>query len=252
LNGGATARGATPATPSGPSSITWGIGDVVAAWFAGVVASVVAGGFGIDADTPVGLVAALTVQNAAIIAWLVGVARLKGRGSLTADFGFAIVPRRGRWYDALPWIVGGAVLQLVAVLPILLVDHGDEATQNVVDVADRAHGLEVPLMILAVAVLAPITEELLFRGALLRALMRRTTPGWAVLISALVFGLVHFADPSLGTVRAFPGIVVLGLVSGYAAVTSGDLSRSIMLHVGFNGLSVLVLFAGVSHLYLLH
>jgi len=51
LNGGATARGSTPATPTGPSSITWGIGDVVAAYFVGVFASVVAVGFGIDAET---------------------------------------------------------------------------------------------------------------------------------------------------------------------------------------------------------
>jgi membrane protease YdiL (CAAX protease family) len=252
LNGGATTRGSTPATPTGPASITWGTGDVVAAWLAGVVASVVAVGFGIDANTPVGLVAALTVQNVTIIAWLVGVARLKGRGTLSSDFGFALVPRRGRWYDGIPWLVGGAVLQLVAVLPILLVERGKEATQNVVDVADRAHGLEVPLMILAVAVLAPITEELLFRGALLRSLLRRMEPGYAVLVSALVFGLVHFSDPSLGTVRAVPGIVLLGLVSGYAAVTTGDLSRSIMLHVGFNGLSALILFTDASHLTRLH
>jgi len=220
----------------------------VAAWFAGIAASVVVAGFGVDGETPAGLAVLLAVQNAGIIAWLAGVARLKGRGSLAADFGFALVPRRARWYDVIPWLGAGAVLQVLAALPILIVDRGDQNAQSVVDVADRARGFEIALIVLGVAILAPITEELLFRGALLRALMRKTTPALAVIVSALVFGLVHFADPSIGTVRAFPGIVLLGLVSGYEAVTSGDLSRSIMLHIGFNGLSVVVLFSEGSSL----
>jgi membrane protease YdiL (CAAX protease family) len=231
------------APSSSPATVTWGTGDVVAAWFAGVVASVLVVGFGVDSNTPAGLAVALAVQNGAIIAWLSMVSQRKGRGSLLADYGFTLVPRGGRWYDDISWLGAGAVLQIVAAVPIVLVDSGDRTTQSVVDVADRAHGVEIALIVLAVAVLAPITEELLFRGALLRALLRRTTPGWAVTISALAFGLVHFADPSLGTVRAFPGIVLLGFVSGYEAVKTGDLSRSIMLHIGFNALSVVLLFS---------
>jgi uncharacterized protein len=101
----------------------------------------------------------------------------------------------------------------------------------------------VPLIILAVAILAPVTEELLFRGALLRALLRRTTPDNAVLISAGIFGLVHvLGDPSVGSLVALPAIVLLGVVSGYQATKTGNLSRSIMLHIGFNVLSVVLLF----------
>jgi hypothetical protein len=88
-------------------------------------------------------------------------------------------------------------------------------------------------------VLAPLAEELLFRGALLRALMRRTSPAWAVFGSALVFALVHpLGDPEVGSVIVVPAILTLGVVSGYLAVRSGDLSRSIMLHAGFNLLTV--------------
>jgi membrane protease YdiL (CAAX protease family) len=99
-------------------------------------------------------------------------------------------------------------------------------------------------VILAVAALAPIAEELLFRGALLRALQRKTTPGWAVFVSAVVFGLVHvIGDPSVGSLIALPVIVLLGLVCGYQAVVTGDLCRPIMLHMGFNALSAVLLFA---------
>ena len=92
--------------------------------------------------------------------------------------------------------------------------------------------------------LAPITEELLFRGALLRALLRKTDPDRAVFIAATAFGLVHvLGDPSVGSLVALPAIILLGVVSGYQAVKTGTLSRSIMLHMGFNALSAVLLFA---------
>jgi len=65
----------------------------------------------------------------------------------------------------------------------------------------------------------------------------------AVFVSAVVFGLVHaLGDPSVGTMIALPAIILLGVVSGYQAATTGNLSRSILLHVGFNALSVVFLF----------
>ena len=99
------------------------------------------------------------------------------------------------------------------------------------------------MLALTIVLLAPVTEELLFRGALLRSLLRRVSPAVAVLISAVVFGLVHaLGDPSVGTVIAMPAIILLGVVSGYQAARTGNLSRSILLHVGFNALSVVFLF----------
>jgi membrane protease YdiL (CAAX protease family) len=91
--------------------------------------------------------------------------------------------------------------------------------------------------------LAPLTEELLFRGTLLRSLLRKVEPAAAVLVSAVVFGLVHvLGDPSIGTVIALPAIILLGVVSGWQATNTGNLSRSILLHIGFNALSVVFLF----------
>jgi membrane protease YdiL (CAAX protease family) len=161
-------------------------------------------------------------------------------GSLERDFGFVVRVQDFGWF----WI--GIGLQLVSLLPTaLLVEvHGHEARQDVVRVADRAHGLEVPLIVLAVAVLAPVTEELLFRGVLLRGLLRRIDPTPAVAVSAVVFGLTHvLGDPSVGSLIALPVIVLLGLVSGVQAVRTGELSRSIFLHMGFNALTAVLLFA---------
>jgi hypothetical protein len=140
-----------------------------------------------------------------------------------------------------PWLFAGVGLQLawIPALVLLREVHGTVARQEAVRIASRSTGLAVPLVFVAVGLLAPVAEELVFRGALLRSLLRRTTPGWAVFVSAAVFGLVHFGDPSVGTLMAFPAIFSLGLVSGYQAVKTGDLSHSIMLHLGFNIVSLL-------------
>ena len=46
----------------------------------------------------------------------------------------------------------------------------------------------------------------------------------------------------MGTLIALPAIISSASCSGYQAVKTGDLSRSILLHMGFNALSVILLF----------
>lgn len=240
-----------PAVP-GPEAvrprISWGIGDVVAAWFAGLLVSVVAASFVGVRTSPSELAVLLVAQDGTMVIWLAVVARRKGLGSLVADFGLRLVSPGKRWTDDVPWFFAGVGLQLVWIPAIVLLQevHGTVARQEAVRIASRSSGFSIPLLFIAVGVLAPVAEELLFRGALLRSLLRKTTPGWAVFISAAVFGLVHFGDPSIGTLIALPAILSLGLVSGYQAAKTGDLSRSIMLHVGFNTLSVVDLMTKIT------
>ena len=226
----------------------WGIGDVIAAFSVGIAVSLVAGVFVVDPDhpnRPTALIVLICAQNFAIIAWLAMVARRKGTGSLRSDFGLELVRPATAWIADLPWLFVGVGLQLVALIPIGVLEtiYGHTAKQDVVKTADHATGWQVPVLALTIVLLAPLTEELLFRGALLRSLLRKVAPATAVLLSAVVFGLVHaLGDPSIGTVIALPAIILLGVVSGYQAARTGNLSRSILLHVGFNALSVVFLF----------
>jgi membrane protease YdiL (CAAX protease family) len=228
--------------------VRWGIGDAIAAFGVGLAVSLVAALFVVDPDhpnRPNTLIALICAQNFAIIAWLAFVARRKGSGSLRTDFGLELRRPSGAWLADLPWFFIGIGLQLVALLPIGLLEslYGHTAKQDVVKVADRASSWQIPVLALAIVLLAPLTEELLFRGTLLRSLLRKVAPAMAVFVSAVVFGLVHaLGDPSVGTLIALPAIIFLGIVSGYQAVTTGNLSRSILLHVGFNALSVVFLF----------
>jgi membrane protease YdiL (CAAX protease family) len=243
-----------PPVPARPR-IRWGLPDVGLAWVVGLVAalvvsSIVAAAAGVDTSRvgdDVGvLLASVVGQAIGVIGTLELVARRKGRGSLRADFGLVARLPGGRWTTAALWLLAGVALQL-AILPFLqiVVDvHGKAETQDVVEQFKQARGPALVLFAVIVVTVAPVAEELLFRGALLRALQRRMTPAWAVFVSALAFAAVHpLLSPSIGSVIAIPGLFALGLLSAALAIRTGNLSASILLHAGFNLLTAVSVLA---------
>ena len=86
------------------------------------------------------------------------------------------------------------------------------------------------LLILMTVVLAPIAEELLFRGFLLPRLLIQKGPVWAVGVTAVVFALLH---PQYGLYM--PIVLVYGVVLGWARVRTGRLVTPILLHMTVNG-----------------
>ena len=120
-------------------------------------------------------------------------------------------------------------------------DDTQDEKQSVVEELRDASGAKLAVLLVTAGLLAPVFEEILFRGLLLRSLRRRFTPELAIAIQALVFAAAHLVDPSLGTLAVVPALYALGVISGIAAVRVGDLSVSIPLHVGFNLVTLLVL-----------
>ena len=221
-----------------PAPVRWGLPDVFLAWIVGVVASVIVAAPFLDANGKippdrevVATLVLLTVQNVALVGFLVFVSHRKGLGSLRHDFGFAIEPRDLLWILA---GVGVAIVAGILVLPITDLAGLKDSSQEVVKTFEESAGvLEKIGVAIGIVLIAPIGEELLFRGALLRSLMRRTSPVVAVVATALVFALVHFiGDP--GTGYYVPAFMLLGLISGWRAAVTGRIGQSICLHVGFN------------------
>ena len=144
------------------------------------------------------------------------------------------------------WLAGlllGGVASLL-LFPILELGDIDQESQDVRRIFNDATDLDLGLLILGVLVIAPVGEELLFRGALLRGLLRRV-PTWpAIFVSGIVFALIHVVL-DLGTAFGIPALLLLGLVSGWRAVRTRCLSQSIALHSGFNLLVVLAQLSGV-------
>ena len=87
---------------------------------------------------------------------------------------------------------------------------------------------------LVVAIFAPIFEEWLCRGMVLRGLLTKMKPVWAIVISALFFAVIH-ANP-WQALNAF----LIGLVMGYVYYKTGSLLLTMLIHFVNNGTAVVL------------
>lgn len=98
----------------------------------------------------------------------------------------------------------------------------------------------VPLwmIVLSLAVVPGLCEELFFRGFLLTSLRTRLAAWPAILLSALLFGAFHvvMAD-GLATIRFLPS-ACLGILLGWVYVRTGSVIPGMLLHAIHNGLLV--------------
>lgn len=163
--------------------------------------------------------------------------RLWGSGHPKTDLGLAIRP-----LDVVMGAAVGAATQLVVIpllyLPFERADHTLSHRLSAPAKSDTAAvhgGWQTAVLILFLAVGAPIVEELFFRGLLLRSLTRWLGPGVGIVGSAVVFGLAHFELLQL------PALVLFGLFLGTLAYKTGRLGPAMVAHASFNAVTVLSL-----------
>ena len=90
------------------------------------------------------------------------------------------------------------------------------------------------ITLISVSVFAPFFEEWLCRGIILRGLLKRVKPAWAIVISAAIFGLIH------GNLwQAIPAFII-GVILGYVYYKTGSLKLTMLMHCVNNTLSVIV------------
>lgn len=236
-------------TEAPPDERRWGLGDAALGWvavqvFAQIWVLVVLATSGRMEDEfdalPLSLVALAQLGLAlGFFAVPYVVTRLKGNG-LVADLGL-----RAKWQDIWQGGLPGALLQIVA-MPLLywpLLELLDKTSRDLEgparSLSDRADGVVgVLLLILIVGVLAPVFEEIFYRGLVQQALLKRGLPPVAAIgASALFFGVTHFQLLQL------PGLVVAGAVFGVLAHRAGRLGPAIAAHVAFNMVTVVALLA---------
>lgn len=224
--------------------VRWGVPDALICWLVGLVASTAAvtlvvstrspdsGGAGSASglDPQMIFLVVLPVQGLAQLGALAWISRVKGLGSMAADFGLSLSWRRS-------WLIAvGIGLQFafaVILIPILEVLEVQEPAQDLIRQAKQVNGISYLGVALSAGLLAPLVEETLFRGLLLRALMRRMHTPVAVLLSALLFGLAHVPD-NLSAAAGLPAFIGLGILLGAVAVSTGSLAGPVFLHAGFN------------------
>ena len=173
----------------------------------------------------------LVLADLVMLAIIVAFAR-KGADKLTpATFGV----RRTRFWSAVGW----TLLIIVAV-------RGAEVLYSAFVSAPEAGGtgggepvggglLVAVLLVLGVAVTAPIVEELAFRGYLFPALTRWKGPWVAAVLSSMLFGAAHFAvyPPEI-----WPVLTLFGFGACLLVWITRSLLPAIALHALNNGIAV--------------
>lgn len=162
------------------------------------------------------------------------------RGS-TPVLGFAFRP-----IDLLWGLAAGLLLRIVvSVLEVVVYGSLPATSGGGAPTGSALIVISFIVAVLAATVVAPVVEELFFRGLLLRS-VRGSVPdraSWiAVVISAALFASLHLvvvSGPSEALVTGV-GTFLVGLGTGAAAVLTGRLGPAIVTHIVFNA-SVLVL-----------
>ena len=148
------------------------------------------------------------------------------KGYLTGD------PRL--WSPVTPKFIAGSaffgvsVLFLTTLLESVLSFMPDLMTDTFQSITSSPMGL------LSVALLGPVLEEMLFRGAITKELLKRYQPVKAILLSALIFGIFH-VNPA----QVIPAFLI-GILLAWLYYKTGSLMPVILLHVINNSVSCIL------------
>ena len=213
------------------------------------VVAIVAAGLGVRAADALGAgnlamlaAGALTLYGILLaFCWYVR-RRLGTARGMRFDFGLTFKP------SDLPWgflvSVIGRFAAGIVLLPLFFLDEDYVSPDRSAfeGVGDGVAGL-VAITIVAV-VLAPVFEELFFRGVLQRSLDSVLPPWAAIAIASVLFGLAHLSlDLGPANVGVVMAISAAGAVLGITAHLTRRLGRAIAAHALFNVVPVLFLWA---------
>jgi membrane protease YdiL (CAAX protease family) len=137
--------------------------------------------------------------------------------------------------------VGFGVVALVAsttVVGILVALTGSEATAEQILTGELVDApVRIGLAVLATVVIAPLAEEVIFRGLLHRSLRRRLSLVPATLISSVLFAVVH-VDVALSQPLALVGLAVVGVILALAYERTGSLVVPVVIHAVHNAITI--------------
>lgn len=179
--------------------------------------------------------------------------RNRGSGSWRADLGLQF-----RWVDlAIGFGLGIGGRIFAGVVALLTTDPSDRGRGNLDVIVGGLQGPELWLvLVVGGTIIAPIIEELFFRGLLIRsatATLLRRRPGWTpgrrnfvvICLSGLLFTAVHLSEVSDRSSAPTLLITLTAFGAANAAVTiaTGRLGSAVVGHLVFNGTATLALWA---------
>ncbi len=167
-----------------------------------------------------------------------------GSGGLARDVGL-----QPRWSDLAwgPVVWFGAILTQLAMAAIVLaldvpISNNTEGISELQ--ADRTY---VVSLVVTAVIAAPLVEEMVFRGMVLRGLHSRLPIGVALVVQAVLFGAAH-ADPvrGVGNVGLVLVLAGVGMAFGVAAHLLRRIGPVVVAHALFNGVVLVIVLTGVA------
>ena len=237
-----------PAPPSGPPELPQGVTSFPRwpAWYgpAGLVGGFViaiiaylivksvaiAGGANPDKDSHAVTLIATIFQDVILVATAVGLASLTSKPRLW-HFGL----RRARFWPTVGWAaLGFGTFWLLEIVYVVAV-HPTGKQHVTEDLGAKGSQLAIAAAAFAVIVVAPVCEEIFFRGFFYRALRTRMGVAAAAIIDGLVFGAIHYGGSD--TVEILPILALLGVIFCLVYEVTGTIFSTIALHSLNNSIS---------------
>jgi membrane protease YdiL (CAAX protease family) len=213
---------------------TWGvqmaIGGVLIALGAGIVMGIPAVIVDHPANGNLSDAANAVVQLATALGFLlVPIAVATRWGESSVGVALRRLGVRGFGPGAIKWMLAavGAYLVFAAAYAALFGSPHQE------DIAESFGAL--PVQILLIAIAAPVSEEVCFRGMLFGGLRTRMPRIAAALLSGLIFGALH----ALTGITAVPPLIFFGFVLALLYERTGSILPGILLHMLNNSIALI-------------
>ena len=131
-----------------------------------------------------------------------------------------------------------AIVASTLIVSLLVTLSGSEASpEQVLTGGLLETPLQLTLAVIAAVVLAPVAEELLFRGLLHRGLRRRLRVVPATALSSVLFAVVH-VDVALSQPLALVGLTLVGVILAVAYERTGSLIVPVVIHAVHNAVTI--------------
>lgn len=104
------------------------------------------------------------------------------------------------------------------------------------EIFNEAFGGEISFIgsLIGVIIVAPITEEILFRGIMLKGLLKRHSDLTSILVTALLFAILHF------NIYQFVGALIAGIFLGWLYSKTNSLLLCIIGHATYNSIGYIL------------
>jgi membrane protease YdiL (CAAX protease family) len=216
-----------------------------------ITAFIVAGVLGLPPADPLVLAGLLCATSTVLVGLTVTWVRVRARGAEALRS--LVGEHRPTWGDAVAGILYGIIgtvlitFALEIGLTLLLRSLGIQLSPPQEQLRALVTGSAAPVAIIAIVGLAPLGEELFFRGMLFQAIQGRLGFWPAATASGTVFGLAHVISNRFGVEQAFLALVtaVLGIYLAWIFRRRGTLLAPVLVHAAFNTLGIVLIRANL-------